>query len=230
MISSNSARSRCRINRLLASAVLLVAASAAHGDVLVLTVTDRASDIPVSGAVVTLADKRPVEPVTAVMAQKDRAFHPHVLTVPRGSRVSFPNNDNTQHHVYSFSRTKTFNIALYAGQPEEPVLFDQPGIVELGCNIHDHMKAYIVVTDTPHTGHSDPQGKVRLALPETDFDRAQTRELNVWHPQMKNNSAFATRRITRPLTSPKTLKLDIAVEASPDTDGFGDLQKRFRDL
>ncbi|MGO1462421.1 MAG: Cupredoxin, partial [Oleiphilaceae bacterium] len=76
--------------------------------------------------------KRP--PVQAKVVQKDRMFHPHVLILPTGSSVNFPNRDNTQHHVYSFSPAKPFNLELYAGQPEAPVLFDQPGIVELGCN------------------------------------------------------------------------------------------------
>ena len=63
--------------------------------------------------------------------------------------MSFPNFDTVRHHVYSFSPAKTFELKLYAGVPNTPVVFDKPGIAVLGCNIHDNMAAWVVVADTP---------------------------------------------------------------------------------
>jgi diguanylate cyclase (GGDEF)-like protein len=125
---------------------------------------------PVAGAVVYLNDGSKPSPVRSEVFQKDRMFHPHVLILPAGSSVDFPNQDNTQHHVYSFSPAKTFNLELYADKPEAPVVFDQPGIVELGCNIHDHMQAFIVVADSRAIGQTNEQGEVTIAL---DFGDTQ---------------------------------------------------------
>jgi plastocyanin len=87
---------------------------------------------------------------TAVMDQRNRTFVPHVLPVQKGTAVSFPNSDDVRHHVYSFSAAKTFQLPLYKGTPSNPEVFDRPGVVALGCNIHDQMSAYIVVVDTPY--------------------------------------------------------------------------------
>ena len=96
--------------------------------------------------------------VHAVMDQLDRAFVPDLLVVPVGSTVSFPNSDSVSHQIYSFSSAKRFQLPLYRGKPYPPVLFDQTGVVTLGCNIHDEMLAYLVVTDAPYFGRSDRAG------------------------------------------------------------------------
>ena len=86
----------------------------------------------------------------AVLDQKNRMFVPHVLPIQTGTAVTFPNSDNVRHQVYSFSPAKKFQLPLYAGTPAAPVVFDKPGVVTVGCNIHDQMSAYIVVVDTPY--------------------------------------------------------------------------------
>ena len=86
----------------------------------------------------------------AVMDQRNRAFVPHVLAIQTGTSVRFPNSDNVRHQVYSFSSAKKFQLPLYAGNPAGPVVFDKPGVVMLGCNIHDRMSAFIVVVDSPY--------------------------------------------------------------------------------
>lgn len=98
----------------------------------------------------------------AVMDQKNRMFVPHILPIQVGTTVSFPNSDDIRHQVYSFSPAKTFQLPLYKGTPGAPIVFDQPGIVALGCNIHDRMSAYIVVVDTPHFGTTRRGGRVEL--------------------------------------------------------------------
>lgn len=98
----------------------------------------------------------------AVMDQKDNAFVPHMLVVQRGTAVTFPNSDSVSHHVYLFSEAKRFELALYKGNQHPPLVFDRPGIVVLGCNIHDGMLGYVVVVDTPHFATTDTAGRAVL--------------------------------------------------------------------
>jgi len=118
-------------------------------------------------------------PATAVMDQVDERFVPEMLVVRAGTAVSFPNSDQVRHHVYSFSEAKRFELALYRGNVHDPVIFDRPGLVVLGCNIHDHMVGYILVADTPYFGISDADGTLRLqGLPDGTY------HLTAWHPGM----------------------------------------------
>ena len=112
----------------------------------------------------------------AEIEQVDKQFMPLVSVVQTGTLVAFPNRDTIRHHVYSFSPAKAFEIKLYVGTPTAPVLFDKPGVVVLGCNIHDHMIAYLAVVDSPWHGKSGKDGRVRLeGLPAGEF------ELHAWH-------------------------------------------------
>jgi plastocyanin len=193
------------------------------------TVTLDGSTEPVANAVVSVENAPPATPVSTEIYQKDRAFHPHVLVVPVGSSVDFPNRDNTQHHVYSFSPAKTFNIELYADRPAAPIVFDKPGIVELGCNIHDHMQGFVVVTDTAATGQTDASGQVTLSIDTKGTDSGQDRvTLEVWHPRLPDNTRPVTREIERgnePAMVTLTLEPEPAAEGSLDR-----LQQRFREL
>jgi plastocyanin len=96
----------------------------------------------------------------AVMDQSDNAFVPHMLVVERGATVTFPTSDAVSHHVYSFSEAKQFELALYKGDEHPPLVFDRPGVVVLGCNIHDGMLGYVVVVETPHFATTDVAGRV----------------------------------------------------------------------
>ena len=95
--------------------------------------------------------------------QKSRKFMPVMTVVQTGTEIGFPNNDTVRHHVYSFSPAKPFELKLYSGTPGTPILFDKPGTVVIGCNIHDQMVAYIQVVNTPHFGKTDQSGKVSIA-------------------------------------------------------------------
>lgn len=106
------------------------------------------------------AAAKPLQGVQIV--QVERRFVPRVTVVTAGTAVSFPNRDTVRHHVYSFSAIKPFDLKLYAGTPANPVDFDKPGIAVLGCNIHDHMIAWVVVVDTPHFGVAGASGALRL--------------------------------------------------------------------
>jgi plastocyanin len=94
--------------------------------------------------------------------QRKRKFNPLVTVVQAGTEINFPNNDTVKHHVYSFSPAKIFDLPLYSGKPATPQLFDKPGTVVLGCNIHDQMLAYVQVVNTPYFAKTDATGKVRL--------------------------------------------------------------------
>lgn len=139
---------------------------------------------PLEGAVVFLEplDGKPPRsgpaPATEI-AQVDRRFVPDVSVVPVGTAVSFPNRDTVRHHVYSFSPAKRFEIKLYVGTPSSPVLFDQPGIAVLGCNIHDTMAAWVVVVDTPWYGRTGADGRVAWSAVPTGRYR-----LRAWHAAM----------------------------------------------
>ena len=116
----------------------------------------------------------------ATVAQRNRVFDPFVTVIEKGSAIDFPNEDTMLHHVYSFSPAKRFEIKLYKGTPPAPVAFDTPGIVVLGCNLHDWMLAYVVVLDTRIHAKSDSNGNARLAgIP------AGSHDLMAWYPGMR---------------------------------------------
>jgi plastocyanin len=94
----------------------------------------------------------------AVMDQVHKQFVPAVLPITVGSEVRFPNNDQIHHHVYSFSRSKSFELPLYKGDAAPPVLFDKLGMVQIGCNIHDWMSAVILVLPTSYFAITDEDG------------------------------------------------------------------------
>jgi plastocyanin len=119
-------------------------------------------EVVVTAAPQSGAGRPPGKPGHAVMDQLNRAFVPGVLAVAVGTSVDFPNNDTVSHQVYSFSPAKRFQLPLYKGRPHEAVLFDKPGLVVLGCNIHDQMVGYIYVTDEPYFGTTEADGTLRL--------------------------------------------------------------------
>jgi len=128
---------------------------------------------------------------TAVMDQKHNEFVPNMLIVSAGTEVQFPNSDVVSHHVYSFSQAKTFELGLYKGNVYPPVVFDELGVVVLGCNIHDSMLGYIVVVPTEHYAMSDERGSVRLeGVPPGDYT------VEVWTPRARPMGLPAPQRVT----------------------------------
>src|SRR5579884_4015114 len=115
-----------------------------------------------------------------VISQQNMQFHPFLTIIPVGSDVSFPNYDNTKHHVYSFSPAKKFELKLFAKDQSRTVHFDKAGIVALGCNIHDQMSAYVFVTDSPWTARTNPAGVAAFAEAPASAARVV-----VWHPFLR---------------------------------------------
>lgn len=143
--------------------------------------------------------------------QFDKEFVPHVSAVVVGNQVSFPNSDDILHHVYSFSPLNTFNIPLYGKnqQKEYSQAFDQTGVVEIGCNIHDWMLAYVYVAETSLNGITNSAGLVKLTdLPTGEF------QLRIWHPRLADEDVASTRAIE--VVQGQDLDLQISLQLQRD--------------
>jgi plastocyanin len=107
---------------------------------------------------------KPASPATKQIIQKDLIFAPLLLPIQVGTRVEFPNLDDTYHNIFSYSRPKRFDLGRYR-RDERPVpsqVFTVPGLVTLRCDIHEHMRGLIFVVDTPHFVVTDNEGRFRL--------------------------------------------------------------------
>jgi plastocyanin len=141
---------------------------------------------------------------TAVVDQVNKRFVPRVSVVRTGTPVTFPNSDHIRHQVYSFSPAKTFSLKLYAGSPQVEVVFDKPGLVVLGCNIHDTMIAFVGVVDSPYFGKITDSGAITLDLPAGRY------RVRIWHPNLAA-VVQAPQEITvteQPASIPVTVQLD----------------------
>jgi plastocyanin len=177
--------------RALAAVILLAAGHAAAAPTTMVVEVRDARDAPVHDAVVYAVPETRVPPPArrAVVDQKNRMFVPHVLAIQTGTAVTFPNSDNVRHQVYSFSPAKRFQLPLYAGTPAAPVVFDKPGVVAIGCNIHDQMSAYLVVVDTPYFAVA-ANGRAELAgLPAGRYD------VRVWYEGMREEPPSQSIRL-----------------------------------
>ena len=148
------------------------------------------------------------------MSQHDLQFDPFVLVVPVGADVSFPNRDNVRHHVYSFSPAKPFELKLYGKDETRSVRFDKPGVVALGCNIHDNMVAFIKVVDTPYAAKSDDKGLAALhGLPDGPV------QVRVWHPYLKAPNNEIVRAMVSGVSGQGRETVQIDVRNPPDRRG-----------
>jgi plastocyanin len=151
----------------------------------------------IGGTVMTLRStdaSRPVaKPTAAALDQVDLRFVPTVLAVPVGSQIVFPNSDSVSHQVYSFSPAKKFQLPLYRGKPYPPVLFDREGVVTLGCNIHDQMRAYVYVVEAQYFGRSDAGGTWSAG----DVEPGEYR-VEIWHPLSRVQRPVLEQLLTVP--------------------------------
>jgi plastocyanin len=139
--------------------------------------------------------------------QINQEFVPKVKAVVVGSPVSFPNHDDVRHHVYSFSPAKRFDLPLYVGTPAKPVVFDAPGVVTIGCNIHDWMVGYIYVSESPYFATTGADGAATLSgLPAGRYS------VRVWHPQL----AAAEESTRRALDLQANQSLDWQLALKPE--------------
>jgi plastocyanin len=169
--------------------------------------------VPVPQAVVyarpLAGDPAAVHPLAIVIDQVDKEFVPTLSVIYRGAEVSFPNNDNIRHHVYSFSKSNAFEIPLYADQQAPPVTLANPGVVALGCNVHDWMSAYVFVSDTPYFAITDEAGQATLAgLPPGSY------QVELWHVQLRGKPSKHRQTV------------DVAADAATAEVAFSIKQKR----
>lgn len=172
-----------RLGLLTLLAALVAAPLAARAGDLSVVLRDQ-KGAPVADAVVSVyvpgapVPARYVQPLR--MSQRDLQFSPFVLAVPVGADVNFSNEDKVRHQIFSFSAAKRFELKLFGRDQTHSIRFDKPGVVALGCNIHDNMVAYIKVVDAPFALVTDATGAaVFRNLP------AGTVQVRAWQPYLR---------------------------------------------
>lgn len=155
---------------------------------------------------------------TALMDQRQNMFVPKVLAIRTNTQVRFPNSDDVRHHVYSFSPAKKFELRLYHGMTAEPVVFDKPGTVVLGCNIHDSMVAYIYVVDSEYFAVTDNSGRVNISAPAGAY------QLQIYHPRLLDDYPKNALQLNES-TVPQTIRLEnlSAPDNSAQADDYSNL-------
>ena len=202
-----------RIATLLAVLSLAPAAALAQTAEIAARVVDEQGR-PVADAVVVAVPsdgslRLPARPREGVVDQVDKEFTPKVTAVLVGTPVSFPNNDNIRHQVYSFSPAKRFELPLYAGVPAQPVVFDKAGLVVLGCNIHDWMVGYVYVSESPYFAKTGKDGRALIGeLPPRAY------VVRVWHAQL-DGAEEATRK-TVEATQARRFDVDWTLKLKPE--------------
>jgi plastocyanin len=127
------------------------------------------------------APKRPGSSFT--MTTRSKAFLPHVLAVPAGSTISFPNEDPISHNLFSLTPSHTFDLGLYRKGPGKTEKFQAPGVVNIYCNVHPNMSAVVHVMQTPYYGFADPNGDYSFDVPAGKY------RVTAWNEQ--GGSAFS---------------------------------------
>jgi plastocyanin len=179
--------------RMALSVMLLFAVFSSNAAEIEVTVLDRNGG-PVSDvAVYVQSDHDSLLPTamdTAVMGQVDARFEPHLLVVQTGTLVEFPNRDITAHHVYSFSKPNDFVLPMFKGTLKPRVRFDHEGVISVGCDLHDHMLADILVVDRQVFDKTGFDGKVRLTTDNTDG-----LTVSIWSPRIQLNGENLSQSI-----------------------------------
>lgn len=187
-----------------------------HAAELRITLQDSDSGAPLDDAVVEVLLPEQLQAMHLITAdasvdQQQKEFVANVTLLTRGSRANFPNSDDILHHVYSFSPPKVFELPLYgSGQNIDYYeLFDQPGVVELGCNIHDWMLGYIYVSETNLAAKTDVTGQaVIINIPEGEY------EVRIWHPRADVDGPGMTQQIS--FSDAQTARLQLALTLERD--------------
>lgn len=151
----------------------------------------------------------PAKPASAIIDQIKRKFVPMVSVVRTGTAVTFPNKDNFEHDVYSFSPAKRFELHLYHGVPANPIVFDKPGLVVMGCNIHDSMIEYLLVVDTPWFAKTDASGQATI-----DNLPADSYRLTAWHYRLADVKVLPAQTQAVSADTKASFKLNLSAETA----------------
>jgi plastocyanin len=170
---------------------------------------------PVANAAVYATPDRPMPreaALKAIIDQVDRHFVPRISVIQAGTAVYFPNSDNIRHSVYSFSAAKVFTLKIYSGVPANPVVFDKPGIVVLGCNIHDSMVAWLLIVDTPFFARTDGAGAATLlSLPPGSY------VLRAWSNAMRQEAPGEPLQVGAEALQARVLEVPTEEPDPPDS-------------
>ena len=133
----------------------------------------------------------PLAPGNFTLVQKNKMFSPHLLVVPVGSNVAFPNEDTFFHNVFSLFDGRRFDLGLYEAGSSRSVVFPREGVSYIFCNIHSEMSAVVIALATPLYGFADSDGVFHVKnVPDGDYD------LHVWIEGQKQNSLdLLTQRV-----------------------------------
>lgn len=201
-----------RIGLALAAMTLLAQVPAASAAAIDAMVTDETGK-PLAGAVVMVSPEpgTPTPPgagnqiAAARIDQTNEAFVPDVVVIQTGGSVTFRNLDAIRHHVYSFASARRFEMVQAPGETSPPVVFDKPGPVAIGCNIHDHMTAHVLVTGAPWAVVTGASGHAMVSgLPVGRFSAT------VWHPRLRPRAEPAARTVAL-ATEQTTLTVTLSV-------------------
>ena len=209
-VGSRRVRTACGV--LIATALpwlAALAAASARATPVTVTVATPAGE-PLGSSAVILEPATSPPPASgrrSSIDQLNRRFTPQLSVVQVGTSVEFPNSDNVRHHVYSFSPAKSFDLKLYAGRGAPPVTFDRPGLVVLGCNIHDSMVGFIIVTPSPHFALTAANGRATLDVPPGRYT------LRVWGQALE---AAPPRRALVVGAAPQSEAVTARASSQPD--------------
>ena len=142
------------------------------------------------------------------LVQKNKTFEPHVLVVPVGAVVAFPNHDPFFHNVFSLFEGKRFDLGLYDAGSTRDVHFDKPGVSYIFCNIHPEMSAVVLALETPYYGISNARGEAVIGtVPAGDYT------LRVWYENALPETLQALTRQIRVSDRSSTLGVLLLPEA-----------------
>jgi plastocyanin len=136
------------------------------------------------------AAELPAKPGVYQMVQKNKEFHPHVLAVPVGTAVLFPNEDPFFHNVFSLYQGKRFDLGLYEAGSTRKVVFDKPGVSFIFCNIHPDMNAYVLAVNSPFFELSDRSGQVNI--PDVPYGKYR---VEVWYERAESTDLAELSRM-----------------------------------
>ena len=179
----------------LAVALCVASSTLAHGGTFIAVAGDR-DGLAMSSVVITLkpvTGSAPASPATTItVTQEAMTFKPYISVVRTGSSVVFANRDTVEHHIKSFSSSRPFEIAVHKpGDTPPPIRFDNEGAVVAYCILHDWMRAYVYVADTPWFGLSDNAGLTRIEnVPAGDYT------VTAWHPDLGQFKPPLTAKVT----------------------------------
>jgi plastocyanin len=162
------------------------------------------------------------------LVQKDKSFQPHLLVVPVGSIVQFPNRDPFFHNVFSLFEGKRFDLGLYEAGSSRNVHFDKPGVSYILCNIHSEMSAVVIALATPYYAISDVHGKITISDVPVGryqlhlwYEAAMPEELNAMTREIivsEKNSALGVLAL-KLTTLPKTHQNKYGQDYEPPSPG-----------